>query len=75
MIGRIAMLVSLAALAGCGSNATPSVDGKDALGLPIYTLSGESLSQIELTANSSCPGGTRPYYRDFTAGSVSYTCE
>lgn len=80
MIGRIAMLaLSVAACAGCASSKTPSVSGRDALGLPVYKLSGGSLARLELTANSNCPGGTRPYYKSF-AGigddmSITYTCE
>jgi hypothetical protein len=74
------LLMSVAAaLAGCDSSPTPSENGKDALGFPIYSVSGGSLSALELAANSSCPGGTRPYYRDFGGKggdtSISYTCE
>ncbi len=80
MVRRIALLVlGVAACAACASSRTPDVNGRDALGLPVYTLSGAGLAQLELTANSNCPGGTRPYYKSFAgkgdATSITYTCE
>ncbi|GGF30878.1 hypothetical protein GCM10011611_41200 [Aliidongia dinghuensis] len=80
MLYRVGLMaLAVATCAGCATTRTPSVDGKDALGQPIYTLSGGSLSQLELTANSNCSGNTRPYYKTVTGHgndmSVSYTCE
>lgn len=80
MVRRIALLVlGVAACAGCAASHTPDVGGRDALGLQVYTLSGADLAQLELTANSNCPGGTRPYYKSFAgkgdATSITYTCE
>jgi len=80
MIHRVFLMVlGTAALAACSFNDTPDITGHDALGLPIYTLEGESLAKIELTANSDCLGGSRPYYRSIEGKSggmrVSYTCE
>lgn len=80
MIRRIALLVlGVAACAGCTSSKTPGVTGRDALGLPVYTLAGGSLAQLELSANSNCPGGTRPYYKSFAGTGddtrITYTCE
>ncbi|HEV2677809.1 MAG TPA: hypothetical protein VGV37_24975 [Aliidongia sp.] len=80
MIRRIVLIVvAAAACAGCASSETPNVSGRDALGLPVYTLGGGGLAQLELAANSNCPGGTRPYYKSFAGSSgnmsVTYTCE
>lgn len=65
--------------AGCGGSASPALDGRDALGLPIYKLDGDHLAQLEAIANSNCAGGTRPYYRSVTGTggdvTITYTCE
>lgn len=80
MFRRLSLTIAMAAsVAGCQSGGTPTVNGRDALGIPIYTLGGDRLSALEASANSNCPGVTRPYFRSVTGSgndvSVSYTCE
>jgi len=83
MIPRVAfvLLVGLVCT-GCGtlgSSMTPSAEGRDALGKQIYALSGDRLANLEATANSTCPGTSRPYMKTVTGYgdnvSVTYTCE
>lgn len=73
------IMLAVLSVAGCQSAEQPVLSGRDALGKPIYTLGGERLAAIEATANSNCPGVTRPYYRSVTGSgenvNVSYTCE
>ena len=62
-----------------GFNNTPSSEGRDALGKQIYSVGGDRLTMLEATANSNCPGVTRPYIRSITGSgdhtSLTYTCE
>jgi len=83
MIPRVALVLIVGlACTGCdtlGSSTTPSADGRDALGKQIYALSGDRLANLEATANSECPGTTRPYVKTVTGSgdnvSLTYTCE
>jgi hypothetical protein len=80
MVRRLPLVILIAiSIASCQSSRTPTLSGSDALGKPIYTLGGDRLSALEATANSNCPGVTRPYFRSVTGSgsdmSVSYTCE
>jgi len=73
------VLVAALSIAGCQSNPTPSVSGRDALGNQLYSLGGARLDTLEATANSNCFGVTRPYYKSVTGSgedmNVTYTCE
>jgi hypothetical protein len=80
MVRRLSFIILMAmSIAGCQSSRTPTVSGRDALGKPIYTLGGDRLSALEASANSNCPGVTRPYFHSVIGSgndvSVSYTCE
>ncbi|MDB5362291.1 MAG: hypothetical protein JWO51_3588 [Rhodospirillales bacterium] len=82
MIRRFSFVVVIGLSAtGCslGSNSTPSPEGRDALGKQVYSLGGDRLAVLEATANSNCPGVTRPYFRSVTGWgdhtNVTYTCE
>ena len=80
MLRRLPLIIlAVLSVAGCQSAEKPVLSGRDALGKPVYTLGGERLATIEATANSNCPGVTRPYYRSVTGSgenvTVSYTCE
>jgi len=83
MIPRVAfVLLAGLACAACGlsrSSTTPLADGRDALGKQVYALSGDRLANLEATANSDCPGTTRPYMKTVTGFgdnvSLTYTCE
>jgi hypothetical protein len=73
------MIIAAVSVAGCQSSETPATAGRDALGKQIFTLGGDRLGVLEATANSNCPGVTRPYFQAITGSGddtkVSYTCE
>jgi len=83
MLSRVALVfIAGLACAGCGtsgSSTTPSAEGRDALGKQVYALSGDRLANLEATANSDCPGTTRPYMKTVVGSgdnvAVTYTCE
>jgi len=80
MVRRLPLVIAMAvSVAGCQSSGAPAASGRDALGKPIYTLGADRLSVLEASANSNCPGVTRPYFRSVTGSGndvrVSYTCE
>jgi hypothetical protein len=80
MVRQILLVIAAAAaIAGCQTGPMPSSGGPDALGNPVYTLSGDRLGALEATANSNCPGVTRPYYKSVVGSGedmkLIYTCE
>jgi len=80
MFRQISLVIAAAlSIAGCQSSPTPSPSGRDALGNQLYTLGGDRLGALEATANSNCPGVTRPYFKSVVGYgndiNVSYTCE
>jgi hypothetical protein len=84
MISRVAFTLAIGlACAGCStygnSSTTPAVGGRDALGKQVYSLSGDRLAALEASANSECPGTTRPYMKTISGSgndvAITYTCE
>lgn len=80
MLSRVAFtLVACLVCAGCGTSTMPSLEGRDALGRQIYSVSGDRLATLEATANSECPGTTRPHVKKLVGSgndmAMTYTCE
>jgi predicted small secreted protein len=79
MTCRFLLIAAALSCAGCNTADTLAQIGRDALGLPVFALNGDRLSQLEAIANTYCAGGTRPYYRSVTGTGenvgVTYTCE
>jgi hypothetical protein len=80
MFRRVALIALVAVpCAGCGTGTTPSLAGRDPVGLQLYSIGGDRLAKLEAVANSNCPGVSRPYVKSIGGSgddsTMTYTCE